>query len=300
MDDGEGRLWHGLTCSAQDGLTLFARDYMPASDAPTAPALPVVCLPGLARHSADFHEVALALSRDAPRKRRVLAVDYRGRGRSGRDRTWENYTVQTETTDLLTLLSVAGIGRAIFLGTSRGGLIAMMLSAMRPAAIAGAILNDIGPVIDGQGLARIRQYVGKMGTPADWDDAVDMLKTHAHRRFPALSDREWRKFAERTWNMADGKLAPSYDPALAKGLQALDLERPLPALWEPFLGLSGVPILAIRGENSDLLSAEILAEMARRHPACETLVVEGQGHAPLLDDAPSLMAITRFCARLDA
>jgi len=300
MDDGEGRLWRGLTCSAQDGLLLFARDYAPASDATAGAALPVVCLPGLARHSADFHEVAVALSRDAARKRRVLAVDYRGRGRSGRDRNWENYTVQTETADLLTLMTAAGIGRAIFLGTSRGGLITMMLSVMRPAAIAGAILNDIGPVIDGQGLARIRQYVGKMATPASWDEAVDMLKTHAHRRFPALSDREWLKFAERTWSLTDGKLTPSYDPALAKGLRSLDLERPLPALWEAFMGLSGVPLLAIRGENSDLLSTETLAEMARRHPACETLVAEGQGHAPLLDDAPSLMAITRFCARLDA
>jgi pimeloyl-ACP methyl ester carboxylesterase len=300
MDDGEGRLWRGLTCSAQDGLMLFARDYMPAAGGEIGNTLPVVCLPGLARHSADFHEVALALSRDAPRKRRVLAVDYRGRGRSGRDRNWENYTVQTEAADLLTLLTAAGVGRAIFLGTSRGGLITMALSAIRPTAIAGAILNDIGPVIDGQGLARIRQYVGKMRTPANWDEAVDMLKTHAHRRFPALSDHEWRKFAERTWSMADGKLVPAYDPALANGLKALDLERPLPALWDAFMGLSGVPLLAIRGENSDLLSAETLAEMARRHPACETLTVEGQGHAPLLDDVPSLMAITRFCARLDA
>lgn len=292
MREEDNRLWRALTCSAQDGLQLFARDY----DPPDATGLPVVCLPGMARHSADFHEVALQLSRDAAFKHRVLAVDYRGRGRSGYDKDWTNYTVQVEAADVLSVLTVAGIDRAILLGTSRGGLIAMTLAVLRPTLVKGAILNDIGPVIDGQGLARIRQYLGKLPAPRTWDDAVEILKTYANRRFPALDDRDWRKLAERTWSMAEGKLKPDYDPALNRGLQALDLERPLPPLWDVFAALGDVPILSLRGEHSDLFGAETQAEMARRHPNCAIMTVEGQGHAPILDDAPSLMAITRFCA----
>ncbi len=295
MREEDNRQWQALTCSAQDGLTLFGRDYDPHE----ATGLPVICLPGMARHSADFHEVALQLSRDAAFKRRVLAIDYRGRGRSGYDKDWTNYTVQIEAADVLNMLAVAGIEQAILLGTSRGGLVAMALGILRPSLIKGVILNDIGPVIDGQGLARIRQYLGKLPPPRSWDDAVEILKTYANRRFPALDDRDWRKMAERTWSKTGDKFTPDYDSALNKGLQALDLERPLPPLWDAFLGLSQVPMLSLRGEHSDLFTAETQAEMARRHPNCTTITVEGQGHAPLLDDAPSLMAITRFCATID-
>ncbi len=295
MREEDNRLWQAVTCSAQDGLTLFARDY----DPPGASGLPVVCLPGLARTSADFHEVALQLSRDAAFKRRVLAVDYRGRGRSGYDRHWQNYTVQVEAADVLSVLTVSGIDRAILLGTSRGGLVAMAIGLLRPAIIKGVILNDIGPVLDGQGLARIRQYLGKLQPPRSWDDAVDILKTYANRRFPALGDRDWLKMAERTWTIRDGKFVPDYDPALNKGLQALDIERPLPPLWDVFTGLTRVPMLSMRGEHSDLFSRETQEEMARRHPHCQVLMIAGQGHAPLLDDVPSLMAITQFCATID-
>jgi len=288
--------WQPLTCTAQDGLELFARDY----DPPDGMArLPAVCLPGLARSSADFQELALQLSRDSAFRRRVIAVDYRGRGRSGHDRNWENYTVQTEAADLLALLTVAGVHEAIFIGTSRGGLITFMLGVLRPGMIRGAVLNDVGPVIDGQGLARIRQYVGKLPAPRTWDEATDILKTVSQQRFPAFDDRDWRKMAERTWKEANGKLVVDYDPALQKGLAALNLEQPLPELWDAFIGLAHAPVLSIRGANSDLLSAQTQAEMAKRHPNCRLLVVEGQGHAPALDDAPTLMEITKFCDMVD-
>ncbi len=145
-----------LFVSAFDGLKLYARDY----GSRHAPALPVVCLPGLARNSADFHDLALALSRDERRPRRVLSLDYRGRGRSDYDRNWRNYDLKVELDDVLQVLTVAGIHEAAVIGASRGGLIAMALAAERPALLRGVVLNDIGPVIEGKGLARIRGYVG--------------------------------------------------------------------------------------------------------------------------------------------
>src|ERR687898_1755817 len=150
-----GQAFSDLFVSAFDGLRLYSRDYGPRF----ARALPVVCLPGLARTSADFHDLALALSQDGKRPRRVLALDYRGRGRSAYDRDWRNYDLKVELADVLGVLAAAGIEEAVFVGTSRGGLIAMALAAARPAAVRGAVLNDIGPVIEGRGLVRIRGYV---------------------------------------------------------------------------------------------------------------------------------------------
>ncbi len=292
--DGEGVLWMPFTCSAQDGLALFARDYGPHLSS----GIPLVCLPGLTRNSADFHEMAVHFSRDVKPARRVLALDYRGRGRSGYDTDWQKYDVRVEAGDVLAVLTAAGIEQAIFVGTSRGGIIAMVLGVMRPGAIKGVVLNDIGPVINGQGLARIRQYVGKLPQPTDYAQAVDILKQYSSERFPAFSLQDWERMARRTWKQTAAGLMPDYDLLLMKGLAALDLEQPLPDFWAPFTGLAPFPMLSIRGANSDLFSAETQAEMSRRHPDCTVLVVEGQGHAPSLSDIPSLAAITRFVEKI--
>ncbi|HKG82932.1 MAG TPA: alpha/beta hydrolase [Beijerinckiaceae bacterium] len=250
-----------LFVSAADGLRLFARDYGPR----TGTALAIVCLPGLARTSADFHELALSLSQDGKRSRRVLALDYRGRGRSEYDRDWRNYDVKVELADVLAVLTAASIEEAIFVGTSRGGLLTMALSAARPALLRGAVLNDIGPVIEGRGLARIRGYVGKLPAPADYGEAVDMLKKLMSAQFTALSEEEWRSWAEATWKEENGRLVTDYDPALARTLESIDLEAPLAPFWFLFEGLKRVPVLALRGANSDLLSAETFAAMGRAH-----------------------------------
>jgi pimeloyl-ACP methyl ester carboxylesterase len=189
-----------LFVSAADGLRLFARDYGPR----TSTALAVVCLPGLARTSADFHELALSLSQDGKRSRRVLALDCRGRGRSEYDRDWRNYDVKVELADVLAVLTAASIEEAAFVGTSRGGLLTMALSAARPALLRGAVLNDIGPVIEGRGLARIRGYVGKLPAPADYGEAIDILKKLMSAQFTALSAEEWRSWAEATWKEENG------------------------------------------------------------------------------------------------
>jgi pimeloyl-ACP methyl ester carboxylesterase len=285
-----------LFVSAADGLRLYARDYGPR----TGTALAVVCLPGLARTSADFHELALSLSQDGKRSRRVLALDYRGRGRSAYDRDWRNYDVKVELADLLAVLTAASIEEAIFVGTSRGGLLTMALSAARPALLRGAVLNDIGPVIEGRGLARIRGYVGKLPAPADYDEAVDILKKLMSAQFTALSEEEWRSWAEATWKEENGRLVADYDPALARTLESIDLEAPLAPFWFLFEGLKRVPVLALRGANSDLLSAETFAAMARAHSRIETILVPSQGHAPLLQGRGLIQQIKRFLVRVES
>ena len=272
--------YRDLFVSAADGLRLYARDYGPDMGG----ALPVVCLSGLARTSQDFHDLAAALGGNALRPRRVLALDYRGRGRSEWDPTWRNYDVRVEANDVLQVLTVAGIDKAVFVGTSRGGLVTMALGAMRPTLLAGAVLNDVGPVIEPKGLIRIRGYVGKMPAPRTMKEAGDILRRMSNTQFPRLTDEQWERMAEGTWRRNDdGSIALAYDPNLMKTLESLDLEGPLPDLWPLFQGLGSIPVLAIRGGNSDLLTAETLKLMKKRHPRLTALTVPDQGHAPLFE-----------------
>lgn len=284
-----------LFCRAPDGLRLHTRDY--GSGRRTS-GLPVVCLPGIARTAADFHELALALSAETGGSRRVLALDYRGRGLSDRDPNPSNYDVRVEMNDVQAQLMAAGVEEAIVVGSSRGGLIAMALSAVRPALLRGVVLNDVGPVIEARGLIRIRGYVGKLPAPRTLGEAADILRQASGAHFPILGDEEWTRLARRTWRQDGGKLVTRYDPALMKSLDALDLEAPLPNLWPFFDGLAPFPVLAIRGANSDLLSAETLDAMRARHPSLTTLTVPGQGHAPLLSDRPTLDAVRTFLGRV--
>ncbi|MFN3892450.1 MAG: alpha/beta fold hydrolase [Beijerinckiaceae bacterium] len=282
--------------SAPDGLKLHARDYGSA----LAPGIPVLCLPGLARTAADFDMIARALASGvAGQPRRVAALDYRGRGLSARDPDWKNYDLRVENADILACMDALGIEEAIFLGTSRGGLHTMMTTATRPGAIRAAILNDIGPVIEAQGLARIRGYVGKLPAPHSWEDAVDLVKRVMGAQFPSLGEDEWLAYARLTFEEQDGKFAPQYDARLMKTLEAADLESPLPTAWPQFEGLANVPTLSLRGEHSDLLTEATVAEMGRRHPRFQAHTVPGQGHAPLLLDAPTMAVIADFIAAID-
>ncbi|MBL0402746.1 alpha/beta hydrolase [Microvirga aerilata] len=271
--------YRDLFVSAADGLRLYARDYDPGRPG----ALPVVCLPGLARTSEDFHDLAEALSVDPDRSRRVLSLDYRGRGRSEWDRDWRNYDVRIELNDVLQVLTAAGIEKAIFVGTSRGGLITMALSAARPTLLAAAVLNDVGPVLESVGLKRIRGYVGKLPSPRTMQEAAQILRHISGPGFPRYTDYQWEKMARGTWKEDEGQLILNYDPNLMKTLESLDLESPLPDLWPPFEGLKPFPVLAIRGGNSDLLSADTLQSMQERHPRLKAITVPDEGHAPSLE-----------------
>jgi pimeloyl-ACP methyl ester carboxylesterase len=291
-----GQPYQSLFVTAQDGLRLHVRAYGPR----IAPGVPVVCLPGLARTGADFDVLANALANDASHGRRVLAVESRGRGRSSYDRKPGNYTVQTELADLLAVLTALGIGLAAFVGTSRGGILTMMLAASRPGAIAGAVLNDIGPVIEPRGLMRIRGYVGKLPQPRSYQDAADTLRRLFSGQFPKLSDADWLGWARRTYREDKGRLIADYDPALGRTLAGIDLESPLPTMWNQFAGMPDVPLMVIRGANSDLLTAVTVAEMRRRRPGLELLEVADQGHAPLLAEPEVIAKIARFVARCDS
>jgi pimeloyl-ACP methyl ester carboxylesterase len=271
--------YRDLFVSASDGLKLYARDYAPL----TRIGLPVVCLPGLARNSEDFHTLASALSTDPSNPRRVLALDYRGRGRSEWASDWRQYDLGTELNDVLQVLTVVGVEKAVFVGTSRGGLLIMALSAAKPALLAGVVLNDVGPVIEREGLIRTRNYVGKLPLPADWQEGAQILKELSGSQFPAFGPEQWDSMARGTWHESNGRLVLSYDPSLMKPLQELDLDKPMPDLWSLFDGLLPIPVLAIRGENSDLFSRETLAAMQKRHPQLMALTVPGQGHAPLME-----------------
>jgi pimeloyl-ACP methyl ester carboxylesterase len=281
--------------SSTDGLKLHARIY--GDDANSA--LPVVCLPGLTRNARDFHELALHLSRDAKTPRKVVAFDYRGRGGSAYDKEWQNYNIGVEAGDIVAGLIALGIEHAAFIGTSRGGLIIHVLAATRPGALKAVVLNDIGPVVEGEGFAHIRAYLERAPKPASFAEAVAFQRSIHGQAFSALTDQDWERMVRALYRDEGGKPIADFDPALLKTVAGLDLSQPLPALWAQFQGLTGVPMLAIRGENSKLLSARTLEEMARRHPYIETITVEGQGHAPVLETGLLPARIEAFLDRAD-
>ena len=279
--------------TAPDGLRLHYRDVGPSVSA----VLPVVCLPGLARTSEDFDPLAAYLSRTGP-PRRVLSLDYRGRGLSAHDAEPGHYTVAIEAKDVLAVLSDADVGQAVFVGTSRGGLITMAIASVQPDRIRGTVLNDIGPVLEPAGLDRIRGYIGKLPVPRDWGEAVGIIQGYAGAQFTGLSDEDWMAFAQTTFRERDGALEIRYDPALMRALQDLDTTN-LPILWPQFGALRRAPLLVIRGEHSDLLSTETADDMIRRHPDAGLVTVHGQGHAPLLRDPPTLARIGAFVLHCD-
>ncbi len=267
--------------TAQDDLRLHVRDY----DAHMDSALPVVCLPGLTRTAADFETLAPVLANDGGRQRRVIAINSRGRGLSGYDKNPENYNVAVELADVVTVLTALAMGPAVFFGSSRGGILTMLMGAANPAAIAGVVLHDIGPVIEPAGLARIKSYVGKLPQPRSFADGAEILRRLFGEQFPKLPMQEWLVAARRAWHEANGVLQPTYDVRIAETLADVDVSKPLPALWEQFDALAGKPILVIRGRNSDILSAETVTAMAARHPNLEIVDVPDQGHVPVLAGA---------------
>jgi pimeloyl-ACP methyl ester carboxylesterase len=275
---------------AQDGLKLHVRGYGER----TASALPVVCLPGLARTGADFDPLARALAGSTEHPRYVLAIDYRGRGLSDYDSNADNYSLPVELADLLTVLTALEIGRAVFVGTSRGGLISMLLGSARPAAIAGVVLNDIGPVIEMHGLARIKGYVGRLPQLKSFEEGAELLRQLFGLQFPALTGDDWMAQARRTFREQDGRIVPDYDPKLARVLRDVDIERAPPPLWKEFDSLARMPMLVIRGANADLLSAATFEAMRARRLQCEALLVSDQGHAPLLADDETIARIGAF------
>ena len=291
----ESGVYRDLKFTVRDGLRLYGRHYparVPSS------RRPVLCLAGLTRNSRDFGRIATALSQHALSPRDVYTLDSRGRGSSEYDTNWKNYSVPTEMQDVIDFMTMAELNEAGIIGTSRGGLITLVLAAAQPGRLGAVVLNDIGPVVETQGLMRIAGYVGKMPLPKSWREAARAVLDLAKRDFPELDEAGAEAFARQLFNEKNGKPAPGYDSKLSRCLSVLD--GPMPQLWPQFEALKHVPVLVVRGENSDLLSEATVAEMKKRHPNLTSVMVAKQGHAPLLWDATTGNAIAEFFAQTDS
>jgi len=272
---------------SRDGLRLYYRDYGGAFD-----RAPVLCLHGLTRNCRDFESVAASI---APH-RRVITVDQRGRGRSQYDPAWLNYHPGTYVTDMWALLDQLSIRRAILIGTSLGGLMAILMAAMRPQALAGVVLNDIGPELDPTGAQRIANYAGRLAPVRTWADAVDQVKQTFGLALPDYGDAQWREFAEKSFiEDASGVPRLAADPRIGDALRSI----PAPpgatqGMWLAFCALRNVPTLAIRGAHSDLLSENTFDRMQRELPHLKRVTVPNRGHPPQLDEPEAREALRLF------
>ncbi|HEY7662155.1 MAG TPA: alpha/beta hydrolase [Xanthobacteraceae bacterium] len=281
--------------TARDGLRLHVRRYGSSH----AGAHPVVCLPALARTAADFHPLATALAADPAQPRLVLALDYRGHGQSEYDRNPNNYAIRVALADLSTVLAALEVTSAIFVGTSLGGVLAMMLAVRPPVAIAGVVLNDIGPVVEPKGLMRIKSHVGKLPTARTFEEGAEILRWLFKAQFTKLSAEDWIALARRTWREHRGALVPDHDPKLARALRGVDLEWRLPTLWDQFEALTRIPLMVIRGGNSDMLASTTLNAMLERRDQLDVVVMPDQGHPPLLVEPKVIRRIAAFAAGCD-
>jgi pimeloyl-ACP methyl ester carboxylesterase len=270
---------------SQDGLRLFSRVYPP----PAATAPVVLCLHGLMRTGRDFEDLAAHLAARC----RVIVPDVRGRGLSARDPNFNNYQIPVYLGDVLLLLAALGAARVKIIGTSMGGLMAMVLAATQPQLVAGIVLNDVGPEVDRTGLERIRGYAGKAPPVRDWSGAVARVRAVYGEVWPGLDAARWEKIARAGYRADEhGVPQPDADPLIAEPLK--DTSRAAPDLWPLWGAISKVPMLAIRGAHSDILSAATLARMQREKPDLRVLTVANRGHAPLLDEPECIQAIDEF------
>ncbi len=274
------------THTTRDGLSLYYRVYGPDENAGT----PILCLSGLTRNCRDFQTLAAHLGRT----RRVLTMDYRGCGRSDRDLDYMNYQVDNDMADVVDLLEGAGIERAIFIGTSRGGLVTMTLALSRPDLIAGVVLNDVGPALRSGGRGKVAKYFELPYAYANWNDACAAFRAWSEKTTPGLSDAQWMDRARATFvETRDGRVRFDFDPKMGDAYRGRTNP---PHSWAKFEAMKDKPVLSIRGEWSGILTAETVAEMRAIKPDLQAATIPNRGHTPLLDEPESLSAIDAFIA----
>lgn len=269
-----------------DGLSLAYDD--------AGSGLPIVCLPGLTRNAADFDDLAAALKG----RHRLIRLTLRGRGASDFDPDPTKYSVETETGDVIAFLDHLGLDRVVVVGTSRGGIIAMVLGAVAKDRLAGVVLNDIGPEVAPEGIARIMTYLGVTPGARDFEALAGALKATMGDQFPDLPAERWHVLARRWFAEGpDGRPVLDYDPRLRDGFEALP-EDGAPPIWPLFDALEGVPLAALRGENSDLLTRETFVAMQARRPDMIAVEVPRRGHVPFLDEPESIAALEALIAKV--
>lgn len=270
------------TFQTSDGLSLYYED--------AGQGAPVLCLAGLTRNLRDFDFVAPHLA-----GKRLIRMDYRGRGKSDYADDFMTYSILQEAQDAIELLDHLGLNQVTLLGTSRGGLIAMVLAHLHKDRLSGVILNDIGPVVAPGGLERIMDYVGKEPNFATYEAAADGLMAVYADAFPNVTHNRWLVQAEFMWaEQGKDTLALRYDARLRDALVGQAGAGEAPDLWLLFEALDGLPLASIRGANSDLLTAETQAQMAQKHPGMITATVPDRGHVPFLDEPEALKAISNL------
>lgn len=270
--------------TVRDGLRLHYRDYPGSADKP-----PLLCLPGLTRNARDFTDFA---ERYSPRFR-VIALDFRGRAGSDYDPVPARYIAPTYAGDVIELLDQMGIPQAIFVGTSLGGLVTMVVAATAPQRIAAAIINDVGPDVSPVGIDRILSYVGNDRRFASWDEAADSIAANYGGNFERFSHDDWVAMAKRNCREENGEIRFDYDMAIAEPFRTAG---PAPQIdpWPFFNALGTKPLLVVRGENSDLLTAATTEKMQAAAPGMKLAVVAGVGHAPELSEPEAVAAIDAF------
>lgn len=277
---------------AVDGLRLYARDYPGPED---SSLVPVLCMHGLTRNSADFAWIAEHLSS----KRRVISVDQRGRGRSEYDPNFANYTPATYVADMFKLLDELDLSRLLIIGTSMGGLMSMLMANLQPQRFAGIVVNDIGPELAPAGLDRIKSFVGKSREIRSWDDAVAQTREINGCAFPKYTDEEWLRFTRGLYTEVDGVPVLAHDPNIAKPMLDDESNAVTPELWPLFENMATIPLLLVRGAISDLLAVDCVAKMQAIAPSMQVVNVPDRGHAPMLDEPLAYAAIDEFFVRLD-
>ena len=273
-----------------DGMRLHYRDYPGPAGKP-----PLLCLHGLTRNSRDFAEFAERYSPDW----RVIALDFRGRGSSDHDPIPARYTPLTYAADVLLLLDDLMIEKAVFVGTSLGGLVTMTIAAMAPQRIAASILNDVGPDVDVEGVGRILSYVGKDLRFGSWDEAAAAIESNQKGAFEHYARDDWMKMAKRNCREEKGEIRFDYDMAIAEPFRTTG-PTPHIDLWPLFSALARKPLLVVRGEKSDLLTAATATKMQEVAPGTKLATVTGVGHAPELSEPEAVAAIDAFLGSLPA
>ena len=278
--------WTDRFWNSADGVKLHYRDYDGNRDRP-----PILCIPGLTRNARDFEPVADRFAGDW----RVIAIDLRGRGGSAFDPDPSNYKPMVYVADILKMLDQLGIADAVFVGTSLGGICTMALALGHNERIAGALLNDIGPVVDMAGVERIAGYVGKPSRFASWAEAIDQVSSRNLDVYPDYSRADWDRFVRRMAKEDGLAVVFDYDMAIAGNFESA---ASAPDIWPLYQALDGRPVTILRGELSDLLSADVATRMASELSDVELVTVPRVGHAPSLDEPESLAALDRLLARV--